>query len=105
MTDSEEDRRPRPIGGLEESWEGSGSDSEPDRGASKPNKAVVNAPEATAESAPVEPKKAATKRKPAFSEDDLVKTKGLLKIYEEFPRRCQYKGKGREVRSYLALNI
>lgn len=97
MSDIEENRRPRPINGSEESDEESNSDSERDREARK--KPRINPPEA-AESAPEQPKKATVKRKPAFSEDDLVKTKGLLKIYDEFPRRCQYKGKGREVRTF-----
>lgn len=97
MSDLEESRRPRPINGSEESDEESSSDSERDREARK--KPRTNPPEA-AESAPEQPKKATVKRKPAFSEDDLVKAKGLLKIYDEFPRRCQYKGRGREVRTF-----
>lgn len=97
MSDLEENLRPRPINGSEESDEESSSDSERGRGDSK--KPRTNPPEA-AESAPEQPKKATVKRKPAFSEDDLVKAKGLLKVYDEFPRRCQYKGKGREVRAF-----
>lgn len=50
----------------------------------------VAAPEET-------PAKKPSKRMPAFSENDLVKDKGLRQIYKDFSQKCRYKGKGREV--------
>lgn len=46
-----------------------------------------------------------SKRMPAFSENDLVKEKGLRQIYKDFPQKCRYKGKGREVRSRIRVII
>lgn len=93
MSESEGERRPRPIGAADENEE----DSDNDRNDPKP--AGNEAADAAAQQlAPEETtKKAKSTRRPAFSENDLVKEKGLLQIYERFPEKCKYKGKGREV--------
>lgn len=93
MSESEGERRPRPIGAADENEE----DSDNDRNDPKP--AGTEAADAAAQQlAPEETtKKAKSTRRPAFSENDLVKEKGLLQIYERFPEKCKYKGKGREV--------
>lgn len=61
---------------------------------------------ATEDAAGNVPKKASKKR-PAFSENNLVMEKGLIQIYNEFPQKCQYKGRGREVsfESYLLMML
>lgn len=52
---------------------------------------------ATEDAAEGATKKAPSKKRPAFSENNLVMEKGLIRIYNEFPQKCQYKGRGREV--------
>ena len=93
MSESEGERRPRPIGAADENDE----DSDNDRNDPKPA-GNETADTAAQQVAPEETtKKATSTRRPAFSENDLVKEKGLLQIYERFPEKCKYKGKGREV--------
>lgn len=106
MSESEEERRPRPIGVADESDDD--DDSDMDRNSTGKGAAAGIAAggpredradlSAAAKTAPEEiGKKTSSNRRPAFSENDLVKEKGLLQIYNKFPRKCQYKGKGREV--------
>lgn len=95
MSESEEERRPQPIGvgggSEDDSDRNSDGEEDPSRSRAEPE---VAAPQGTAE----EPsKKSKSNRRAAFSGNDLVKEKGLLKIYKDFPRKCQLKGKGREV--------
>ncbi|CAM9326206.1 unnamed protein product [Hapterophycus canaliculatus] len=106
MSDSEEERRPRPIGVADDS-----EDSDVERGNDTSAGASVrtgDAPaiETTGEAAPDEGKaKKPSKKMPAFSENDLVKDKGLRQIYKEFPRKCRYKGKGREAEFLRGLMV
>ena len=95
MSESEEERRPRPIGVADES-EG---DSETER--NDAGRAGANGPASgtTGDAAPETTTKKPSKKMPAFSENDLVKDKGLRQIYKDFPQKCRYKGKGREVRN------
>lgn len=105
MSGSElDERRPRPIGVEEES-----DDDESDRDVvnNNANGAKAASTIAAAAAAPDEKegkKKAASRRLPAFSENNLVMAKGLIKIYEEFPQKCQYKGRGREVGRKCSLS-
>lgn len=96
MSESEGERRPRPIGAADENDE----DSDDDRNDPKPagNEAADTAAQQVAPEETT--KKATSTRRPAFSENDLVKEKGLLQIYERFPEKCKYKGKGREVSKF-----
>lgn len=95
MSESEEERRPRPIGVADGSEEG---DSDTERNGVAPAGADGPASGTTGEAAPEETTaKKASKKMPAFSENDLVKDKGLRQIYKDFPQKCRYKGKGREV--------
>lgn len=94
MSESEEERRPRPIGVADGSEDGN-SDME---GNVAPAGAEETAPGTTGMAAPDETTaKKPSKKMPAFSENDLVKDKGLWQIYKDFPKKCRYKGKGREV--------
>lgn len=95
MSVSESDeRRPKPIGADEESDD----ESDNDNAANRQERAGAGAGQTKVTEAPGEvSQKPASKKTLAFSENDLVKKKGLSKIYEEFPQKCQYKGKGREV--------
>eukprot|EP00904_Undaria_pinnatifida_P013275 jgi/Undpi1/9078/HiC_scaffold_26.g11538.m1 len=97
MSDSEGERRPRPIGARDENEEDSDDDR---RGPQPESNAAADGAAADTAAAQVAPeeasKKPASTRRPAFSENDLVKEKGLLQIYKQFPQKCQYKGKGRE---------
>lgn len=99
MSASEEERLPRPIGVEDESEEDSDVDqnkaANTQVGTEEVDTTAV-APKAAPEEAPKKHK--SKSRKPAFSENDLVKDKGLRQVYNDFPRKCQYKGKGREVR-------
>ena len=94
MSESEGERRPRPIGAADENEE----DSDNDR-INDPKPAGNEAADTAAQHVAPEKttKKATSTRRPAFSENDLVKEKGWLQIYERFPEKCKYKGKGREV--------
>lgn len=98
MSDSEGERRPRLIGARDENEEDSDDDR---RGPQPESNAAADGAAADTAAAQVAPeeasKKPASTRRPAFSENDLVKEKGLLQIYKQFPQKCQYKGKGREV--------
>eukprot|EP00752_Nemacystus_decipiens_P003121 g2890.t1 len=103
MSESEEERRPRPIGVADESEEG---DSDTEHGGAAPAGADGPAAETTGEAAPEETTaKKRSKRMPAFSENDLVKDKGLWQIYKDFPQKCQYKGKGREAEFLRSLMV
>lgn len=99
MSDSEGERRPRPIGAGDENEE----DSDDGRNGPQPESNASGAQGAAADTAAAQvapeeaSKKPASTRRPAFSENDLVKEKGLLQIYKRFPEKCKYKGKGREV--------
>lgn len=102
MSEAEEERRPRPIGVADESEE----DSDMERGAGPVVPAEGGGDErATDTTAAVAPEEIATKKvskkMPAFSENDLVKEKGLRQVYKDFPQKCQYKGRGREVHTYI----
>lgn len=96
MSESEEERRPRPIGVADESEEG---ESDTERNGAASAGAADGPGTTTGEAAPEETAaKKPSKKMPAFSENDLVKDKGLRQIYKDFPQKCRYKGKGREVR-------
>lgn len=106
MSEAEEERRPRPIGVADESDED--SDMERSNGAAGggagagPAATDERVTDTTAVAAPEEiATKKVSKKTPAFSENDLVKEKGLRQVYKDFPRKCQYKGRGREVRTYV----
>lgn len=96
MSESVEERRPRPIGVVDESEEDSDMERNDAAGAAGAG-ADKRAADSTAVAAPEEIITKVSKKIRAFSENDLVKEKGLLKIYNDFPQKCQYKGKGREV--------
>lgn len=99
MADSEEIRRPRPIGVADESDEDDiDMEQTEDRtavGQGAENNSTPAA--ATEDAAGGASKKAPSKKRPAFSENNLVMKKGLIQIYNDFPQKCQYKGRGREV--------
>lgn len=99
MSESEEERRPRPIGVADGSDEDSGME-RTDAAAGAKN-GTEPGPDSTGVAAPDEDITArkVSKKPPAFSENHLVKEKGLWQVYKEFPQKCQYKGRGREVRS------
>lgn len=90
MSGSEEERRPRPIGVADESEEGDSDVERNDAAPAPAPQAEMTTPEETAAKKP-------SRKLPAFSENDLAKEKGLWRIYKEFPQKCRYKGKGREV--------
>ncbi|CAM9226064.1 unnamed protein product, partial [Scytosiphon promiscuus] len=106
MSESEEERRPRPIGVADDS-----EDSDVERGNDTSAAASAQAGdgpaiETTGVSAPEEgTAKKPSRKMPAFSENDLVKEKGLRQIYKEFPRKCRYKGKGREAEFLRGLMV
>lgn len=108
MSDSGSDeRRPRPIGGEE----GEESDDESDTENSNAKRPSVGnntadgnqsaggaaGPAGVAALEGETTKKKVARKTPAFSENNLVMEKGLIKVYKEFPQKCQYKGRGREV--------
>lgn len=100
MSDSKREGRPKPIGVSDGSESEEGSDQELGEGQSK--KAAASQIAAVDEPA----KKPSTSRRiPAFSENNLVMEKGLLKVYKEFPKKCKYKGRGREVRVLKLSNL
>lgn len=98
MSGSDSDEgRPRPIGAEQES-EDDESDREVNSNEDGAKSAAAEGAAAAGAAAPGEEKKASKRIKiPAFSENNLITAKGLTKIYEDFPQKCQYKGRGREV--------
>lgn len=98
MADSEEIRRPRPIGVADESDEDDidmeqTEDRTVGQGAENNSTAAAAAEDAAGGAS----KKAPSKKRRGFSENYLVMEKGLIQIYNDFPQKCQYKGRGREV--------
>ncbi|CAM9361739.1 unnamed protein product [Ectocarpus sp. 12 AP-2014] len=104
MSESEEERRPRPIGVADESDEDSGMERTDAAGA---NNGTEPGPDSTGVAAPEEAAtaKKVSNRPPAFSEDHLVKEKGLRQVYKDFPQKCQYKGRGREAEFLRGLMV
>ncbi|CAM9338141.1 unnamed protein product [Ectocarpus sp. 13 AM-2016] len=101
MSESEEERRPRPIGVADESDEDSGMER------TDSNKRTKPGPDSTGVAAPEEAAtaKKVSNRPPAFSENHLVKEKGLRQVYKDFPQKCQYKGRGREAEFLRGLMV
>lgn len=101
MSESEEERRPRPIGVADGSDEDSGMERTDAAGA---NNGTEPGPDSTG-AAPEEATSAkkVSNRPPAFSENHLVKEKGLWQVYKDFPQKCQYKRRGREVKQLYSV--
>ena len=99
MSESEEERRPRPIGMADESEEGESDEERTGAagGAAAPAENPAAADTGAGAAGPEETTAKKPRKMPAFSENDLVKEKGLRQIYKDFPQKCQFKGKGREV--------
>ncbi|CBJ29350.1 conserved unknown protein [Ectocarpus siliculosus] len=104
MSESEEERRPRPIGVADGSDEDSGMERTDAAGA---NNGSEPGRDSTGVAAPEEATtaKKVSNRPPAFSENHLVKEKGLWQIYKDFPQKCQYKGRGREAEFLRGLMV
>ncbi|CAM9524045.1 unnamed protein product [Ectocarpus sp. 4 AP-2014] len=104
MSDSEEERRPRPIGVADGSDEDSGIERTDAAGATN---GTEPGPDSTGVAAPEEATtaKKVSNRPPAFSENHLVKEKGLWQVYKDFPQNCQYKGRGREAEFLRGLMV
>ncbi|CAN0146118.1 unnamed protein product [Ectocarpus sp. 6 AP-2014] len=104
MSESEEERRPRPIGVADGSDEDSGMERTDAAGA---NNGSEPGRDSTGVAAPEEATtaKKVSNRPPAFSENHLVKEKGLWQIYKDFPQKCQYNGRGREAEFLRGLMV
>ncbi|CAB1116320.1 unnamed protein product [Ectocarpus sp. CCAP 1310/34] len=104
MSESEEERRPRPIGVADGSGEDSGMERTDAAGA---NNGTEPGLDSTGVAAPEEvtTAKKVSNRPPAFSENHLVKEKGLWQVYKDFPQKCRYKGRGREAEFLRGLMV
>lgn len=101
MSSTDLEKRPRPIRADDGSEDEDDSERD-DLG--QPSKDGAEEDSTTARTAEKPTKKSPARKRPAFSENNLVMEKGLTKIYREFPKRCQYKGKGREVCAALSYS-
>lgn len=96
MSSTDIEKRPRPIRADDGSEDEDDSERD-DQGQPSKDSAGAEEGDTTARATEKPTKKSPSRKRPAFSENNLVMEKGLMKIYREFPKRCQYKGRGREV--------
>lgn len=88
MSSTDIEKRPRPIRADDGSEDEDDSERD-DLG--QPSKGGAGAQEGDTTTRATEKatKKSPSRKRPAFSENNLMMEKGLVKIYRDFPKRCQ----------------